>query len=172
MYIQCIQTEYIPRIIHTVHALLRFAGVWNGPIIPVSFRVILLALGQAYDCPSAIEETLDNMGQCILSNKNWFKNHSENKINETLYIFHGICYIICEDFNARRRYQGHEWVIVYPTMFWGVITFPYRRYLLLAPKSSYIGARDEGRKTNKECCIRSSYHGQGQVFTSHSICGM
>ena len=31
--------------------------------LPISFRVAALALGQSYDCPSASEATLKDMGQ-------------------------------------------------------------------------------------------------------------
>ena len=40
--------------------------IWYCTILPISFRVISQALGQSYDCPSAREATLKDMGQICL----------------------------------------------------------------------------------------------------------
>ena len=34
--------------------------------LPISFRIISMALGQSYDCPSAIDITLKDMGKTEL----------------------------------------------------------------------------------------------------------
>ena len=54
--LQCIHTLF-------VHFCVFF---WYGTcqFKPVSFRVASLALGQSYDCPSASEAALKNMGKC------------------------------------------------------------------------------------------------------------
>ena len=52
-----------------------FVVVWLLSILSISFRVTLLALGQSYDCPSAGEATLKDMG-------NWF-----TKIHNELYYY-------------------------------------------------------------------------------------
>ena len=50
--------EYIPRNM-LAHTSL-FIVAWYELILPISFRVASLALGQ-YNCPSACEATLKNM---------------------------------------------------------------------------------------------------------------
>ena len=40
-----------------------FVEVWYRSFKPISFRVALMALGQSYDCPSASEATLKDMGE-------------------------------------------------------------------------------------------------------------
>ena len=45
--------------------LLRFIVVWYWSILPISFSVASLALGQSYDCPSASEVTLNDMDEYI-----------------------------------------------------------------------------------------------------------
>ena len=42
------------------------------------------------------------------------------------------------DFGARSRYLRHGYVTTLHCILWDVITYPCPRYLLLAPKSSYI----------------------------------
>ena len=44
-------------------------------ILPISFRVTSRALGQSYDCPSASEVTLKDMGKHIMwMHKSWYDN--------------------------------------------------------------------------------------------------
>ena len=64
---QTVNIQYIPRIMHTVHALL-FVGVYYQSILPTPFKVTSQGLGQSYDCPSACEGTLKNMGRLITWN--------------------------------------------------------------------------------------------------------
>ena len=45
-----------------------FVVVWYGLILPISSRVASLALGQSYDCPSAREATLKDMGNWMTWN--------------------------------------------------------------------------------------------------------
>ena len=52
---------------------------------PISFRVASLALGQSYDCPSASEATLKDIGKNIST-----YNHNKTKHNKTVCIFYGI----------------------------------------------------------------------------------
>ena len=40
-------------------------GFGTGQFLPISFGVASLALGQSYDCPSASEKTLKDMGKEI-----------------------------------------------------------------------------------------------------------
>ena len=53
---------------HTGLTLLFLVVVWYFLILPTSFRVTSLAPGQSYDCPSASEVTLKDMGI-------WFTNN-------------------------------------------------------------------------------------------------
>ena len=66
-----------------------FVVVWYHLILPISFRVTSLALGQSYDCPSACEVILKNMGKPIQWN---IMNYdiTETKPIKTMCIFHGI----------------------------------------------------------------------------------
>ena len=48
-----------------IHAFLHFVAITCWLILPISFRVASVALGQAYDCPSASEATLKDMGKRI-----------------------------------------------------------------------------------------------------------
>ena len=76
--------QNITRIMCIIHALLCFVVVWYRSVLSIFFRVTSLALGQSYDCPSASEVILKNMGkssfdcpQCWWSNpKIW------------VYVFH------------------------------------------------------------------------------------
>ena len=70
-------SNYIPQyqITSTIflkHALLCLVVVWHLHILPMSFRVTSLALGQSYDCPSVSEATLKNMGKKI----SWSHHHN------------------------------------------------------------------------------------------------
>ena len=49
-----------------VCVLLRFIMISYCPILPMSFRVESLALGQSYDCPSASESTLKDIRKHII----------------------------------------------------------------------------------------------------------
>ena len=52
--------EYIPRFMLMV--MLCSVLLWfMSPILPISFMVASLALGQSFDCPSASEATLKDM---------------------------------------------------------------------------------------------------------------
>ena len=60
-------TEYIPWNMGTILLSFVFGGyiskLWIYLInLPISFRVASLALGQSYDCPSASEVTLKDVG--------------------------------------------------------------------------------------------------------------
>ena len=67
---------------------------WSGAILPISFRVTSQALGQSYDCPSAYEVILKDMGK-------WFTqiylellyNHSKTKHNKCVCIYHKTLYV-------------------------------------------------------------------------------
>ena len=52
-----------PRIIPMVRILLCVVSIWYWLILLMSFRVTSLVLGQSYDCPSASEVTLKDMGK-------------------------------------------------------------------------------------------------------------
>ena len=52
-----------------------------------------------------------------------------------MHAYHHIPY---EDFGARSRYLKQVKVITAHRILWGSITYPYLRYLLVAPKSPYI----------------------------------
>ena len=53
--------------------------------LPISFRIASLALGQSYDCPSANEVTLEDMGKID-------QNHTTTKHSKTwsMCIFPGM----------------------------------------------------------------------------------
>ena len=59
-----IDIQYTPRNMQMVLALLCFVVVWYR-FLPISFRVTSLALGQSYDCPSASEVNLKDMGKLV-----------------------------------------------------------------------------------------------------------
>ena len=52
-----------PKNMHIVCAVSCFVVVWFRPILPISFRVTSLTLGQSQDCPSASEAILKRNGQ-------------------------------------------------------------------------------------------------------------
>ena len=86
------QLEYIPTIMHTVHALSCFVVVWYWPISPISFRVTSLALGQSYDCPSASEVTL----KVNISNESKTTDITTTKQSTTkkpVHVLWGILYV-------------------------------------------------------------------------------
>ena len=58
-----------------------FVVVWYCLILPISFRVTSLALGQSYDCPSANEATLVGRGKIIL-----YQIKTKHKKAWTMYI--------------------------------------------------------------------------------------
>ena len=66
-----------------MQSFLCFIMVWYRSIWPISFRVTSLVLGQLYDCPSASEVTLKDMGKPItwISGK-WSCNHTKIKKNK------------------------------------------------------------------------------------------
>ena len=65
-----------------------FFVVWCQPISTILFRVVSLTLGQSYDCPSASETTLKDMGKYIIwIHKNWWYIHNKTKHNKNKYIF-------------------------------------------------------------------------------------
>ena len=49
-----------------------------------------------------------------------------------------ISFDIYEDFGARSRYHRQRWIIASYSFLWTAITYPCLRYLLRAPKSSYV----------------------------------
>ena len=53
----------IPRNLYGVHDLICFFILRYELILPLSFRVTSLALGQSYDCPSASNVTLEDMAK-------------------------------------------------------------------------------------------------------------
>ena len=53
----------LPKLYTRLSLVMWLCGLGYQSIFPISFRVISLALVQSYDCPSASEETLKNMGQ-------------------------------------------------------------------------------------------------------------
>ena len=69
---------YIFRIMHTVQTSLCCIVFSYTLIWPISFRITSMALGQSYDCPSASEVILKDMGKCITwIHKHWW--HNQNK---------------------------------------------------------------------------------------------
>ena len=56
--------EYIQIIMHTPD----FVADMYQLILPIYVRIISLALGQSYDCPSASEVILQDMGKWIIWN--------------------------------------------------------------------------------------------------------
>ena len=62
--------------------------VWHWSVIPISFRVSSLALGQSYDCPSASETTLKDMGKWAtwIYNKLIIKPQQNKAKQKCLYI--------------------------------------------------------------------------------------
>ena len=71
--------------------MLCFVVVRSMLVLPIAFRVTSLALGQSYDCPSASEITLKDMGKCITSIRKYrSSNHNKTKHSNTICIFYGI----------------------------------------------------------------------------------
>ena len=59
--------------------------------LPISIRLISLALWQSNDCPSASKATLVNVGKCIMwIHYEWLHNHNKAKHNKTVCKFLGI----------------------------------------------------------------------------------
>ena len=54
---------YIQRNIYKLYALLCFVVVWYWSILPIYFTIASLALGQSFDCPSANEASLKDIGK-------------------------------------------------------------------------------------------------------------
>ena len=70
---------------HMAHALLYFDVIISLLILAISIRVTSLALGQSYDCPSASEATLNDIGICWRTD-----DIATTKQNTTkLYVFYG-----------------------------------------------------------------------------------
>ena len=76
MWPRCVHDRVIPHILQYTGYIWKIvdtfcveASVWFVAVpylfLLISFRVTSLALGQSYDCPSACEVTLKNMGQQI-----------------------------------------------------------------------------------------------------------
>ena len=63
-FVVCQVLPSITLIIYMVHVLLGFVEVYYKLIIPLSIRVISLALVELYNCPSFTETTLNHMGKC------------------------------------------------------------------------------------------------------------
>ena len=66
------------------------------PILPISFRVISLALGPSYDCPSASETNPNDMVKSFIWITRELMIYSLNKTkhNETMFMLYGI-YCMC-----------------------------------------------------------------------------
>ena len=64
-------------------------GLWCAMVVlPISFRVVALALGQLCDCPSASEATLKNMGKQTKSARNTWYNQNKTRHKNCIYLFH------------------------------------------------------------------------------------
>ena len=84
---------------NNAHTSLYFIMVWYRSVLPISFRVTSLALGQSYDYPSANEVTLKDMGKsstCI--NGRWSCNHNKTKHSHAVHILWDI---LCLPFDMR-----------------------------------------------------------------------
>ena len=57
-----------------------FCVVCLGSILPISFRVTSLALGQLYDCPSACDVTLNDMSKCLARAANPIEWDTDNTL--------------------------------------------------------------------------------------------
>ena len=77
----CLYIQYIPRIMHRVCTLFCFVAVGYKLAWTISFRVTSLELGQSYDCPSASEATLKDVGKYGTSiHRNWlYSNKTKHK---------------------------------------------------------------------------------------------
>ena len=95
-----IYIQYIPGIIHMVCHLLYFVVVWYQSILSISIRVNSLALGQSYDCPSASEVTLKNMGKCMtwIYKHQWLNGHKDAQQNHVHILFD----------TQHNQWQGHK----------------------------------------------------------------
>ena len=65
VFVLYVHVYFIRWIMHTVCVLSPFATIWYQSVLPISFKVTSLALGQSYDCPSASEVTLKNMDKLV-----------------------------------------------------------------------------------------------------------
>ena len=75
--------------------LSQFTVYFVGRLLPVSFRVTSLVLGQSYDCPSTSEATLNDRGKCIRKiHGKWWYNHNKTKHNKMVVIYYGIYYSV------------------------------------------------------------------------------
>ena len=78
------------RKMHMVDVVLCYVVVRHQPILPISFRVTSLALGQSYDCPSANETTLNDMGKSITSSRKGCYDYNKTKHNKIICILYGM----------------------------------------------------------------------------------
>ena len=72
--------------------LLCVVGVGHWPLLPISFRVTSQALGQSYDCPSACEVILTDIGKIHFDNT----QECENGVNistDVIYIYIWYCIV-------------------------------------------------------------------------------
>ena len=68
---------------NTLGVLLCFVVIWYQPILPISFRVTSLVMGQSYNCPNASEANLKNIDKFITQiHKNWYSNYNKIKHNQ------------------------------------------------------------------------------------------
>ena len=76
---------HIMNYMHGLHIVV-FCGGSILIFVPISFRVASLALGQSYDCPSASEATLKNMGKWI-DNMKPVKIHNVTSTKQIFFFF-------------------------------------------------------------------------------------
>ena len=81
--------------IYTWFTLSCFVVARYQPILPISFRLASLALGQSYDCPSASEASLKNMGTTSSATRdnevgNMTSLSFQWNLTKIAFIFHGM----------------------------------------------------------------------------------
>ena len=55
--------------------------------------IISLALGQSYDCPSASEVIMKNMGENLNEKRiHWWHDHNNTKHSKTVHVIHNMFY--------------------------------------------------------------------------------
>ena len=99
--------------IHTVffvHGDIMSSWKWMWLYLPISFRVTSLALGQSYDCPSASEVTLKDMGKIYQ-----YQPTTKHNKTWTVCMIHGM--MTSSNGNIFRvtghlcgEFTGHQWI--------------------------------------------------------------
>ena len=81
-----VNAQYVPRIMHMVRVCCVLAVIRYGQILPTSFRLTSLALGQSYNCPSANNDPVDwhispspHLNISIETDKQWFTHLKKKK---------------------------------------------------------------------------------------------